>query len=98
MVSLLVRFPNVDRYTPLIFVLSQGTDPMAEFVAFSRDRGMEERVAAISLGQGQGPVAERAIAEATRTGDWVFLQVGTMFNGLTTPALRAIFYPLPNLM
>ena len=33
------------------------------------------RIHAISLGQGQGPVAEKLIANATKTGDWVFLQV-----------------------
>ena len=33
------------------------------------------RVQAISLGQGQGPVAEKMIANATKTGDWIFLQV-----------------------
>ena len=54
---------------------------MAEFMAFTRDRLMDDRVAAISLGQGQGPVAERAISEATRTGDWVFLQVRLPVGG-----------------
>jgi len=34
------------------------------------------RIQAISLGQGQGPVAEKLIANATKNGDWVFLQVG----------------------
>lgn len=33
------------------------------------------RVHAISLGQGQGPVAEKLITNATANGDWVFLQV-----------------------
>ena len=33
------------------------------------------RIQAISLGQGQGPVAEKLIASATQSGDWVFLQV-----------------------
>ena len=33
------------------------------------------RVHSISLGQGQGPVAEKLIAGAVKSGDWVFLQV-----------------------
>jgi Dynein heavy chain region D6 P-loop domain len=33
------------------------------------------RIQAISLGQGQGPVAEKMIASAAQTGDWIFLQV-----------------------
>ena len=33
------------------------------------------RIQAISLGQGQGPVAERLINNAAKSGDWVFLQV-----------------------
>lgn len=69
------RFPNIDQYTPLIFVLSQGTDPMGEFMEFVREHEMDDRVFAISLGQGQGPVAEKAITDAAGTGDWVFLQV-----------------------
>lgn len=33
------------------------------------------RIHAISLGQGQGPVAEKLIGSAVKVGDWVFLQV-----------------------
>ena len=40
------------------------------------------RVQAISLGQGQGPVAEKMIANAIKTGDWVFLQVICTCNKL----------------
>ena len=32
------------------------------------------RIHAISLGQGQGPVAEKMISSAMKNGDWVFLQ------------------------
>lgn len=36
--------------------------------------GFKDKVKSISLGQGQGPVAEKLIDEALVVGDWVFLQ------------------------
>ena len=33
------------------------------------------RIQVILVGQGQGPVPEKMITNATKTGDWVFLQV-----------------------
>ncbi|XP_063362018.1 dynein axonemal heavy chain 3 [Cydia amplana] len=59
--------------SPLIFILSAGSDPMSGLVKFS----MEKKVISfetISLGQGQGPIAANMIAEAIRTGGWVVLQ------------------------
>jgi len=59
---------------PLIFVLSPGADPMAELLRLAQKTGMEDRKAAVSLGQGQGPKAEAAISEARERGMWVILQ------------------------
>lgn len=60
---------------PLVFVLSQGSDPFGAFQRFAKEMDMQDRVHSISLGQGQGPVAERMISNAKGKGDWVFLQV-----------------------
>lgn len=50
--SLDVIFGDIDVKTPLIFVLSQGADPTAALVRFTKDRDMMEKLNVISLGQG----------------------------------------------
>ena len=59
--------------TPLIFVLSPGSDPMSGLLKFADTNRIQ--VESISLGQGQGPKAERLIKEGMETGMWVVLQV-----------------------
>ncbi|KAI8468854.1 MAG: dynein heavy chain 8 [Monoraphidium minutum] len=59
---------------PLIFVLSPGSDPGAALAQFAAERGMGGRMAAISLGQGQGAKAAALIADAAAAGSWVVLQ------------------------
>ncbi len=60
---------------PLVFILSPGADPMAQLLKFAQDKGLEgNKFNAISLGQGQGVIAARLIAEAQQNGSWVCLQ------------------------
>ena len=58
--------------TPLIFVLTQGSDPMNSLITFAGERNI--RLETVSLGQGQGPVAQKWISEGAKEGFWVCLQ------------------------
>ncbi|PVD36438.1 hypothetical protein C0Q70_03422 [Pomacea canaliculata] len=73
-VNLNELYEDMNRSTPLVFVLSTGSDPMGAFLRFAREMGYIEKIQSISLGQGQGPVAEKMIESSVRNGDWVFLQ------------------------
>eukprot|EP01028_Stygiella_incarcerata_P004265 TRINITY_DN1920_c0_g2_i1.p1 TRINITY_DN1920_c0_g2~~TRINITY_DN1920_c0_g2_i1.p1 ORF type:complete len:4143 (+),score=1128.32 TRINITY_DN1920_c0_g2_i1:148-12576(+) len=67
-------YEDSDATTPLIFVLSPGADPMTELFRFAETRSMGSKIESLSLGQGQGPIAERKIKEAMQQGGWVVLQ------------------------
>lgn len=67
-------FEDSGTTTPLIFVLSSGSDPVADFKKFAEEKGMSKRYDSISLGQGQGKKAEKLIAANQARGGWVLLQ------------------------
>jgi dynein heavy chain, axonemal len=69
-------YKDTSIITPLVFILSSGSDPIAGLLklAAGKDINMLDRLHMISLGQGQGPIAEDLIKKATKNGDWVFLQ------------------------
>ncbi|XP_072807658.1 dynein axonemal heavy chain 6 isoform X2 [Vicugna pacos] len=73
-VDLPTLYQDMSYSTPLVFILSTGSDPMGAFQRFARDSGYSGRVQSISLGQGQGPIAEKMIKDAMKSGNWVFLQ------------------------
>ncbi|XP_069502374.1 dynein axonemal heavy chain 2 [Ambystoma mexicanum] len=59
--------------TPLIFVLSSGVDPTSALLQLAEQSGMSHQFQALSLGQGQAPIATRMIKEGVKDGNWVFL-------------------------
>ncbi|RLN83016.1 hypothetical protein BBO99_00002484 [Phytophthora kernoviae] len=58
--------------SPLVFILSPGSDPISSVLKFADS--LHQKAETISLGQGQGPIAERMIVRAREAGSWVVLQ------------------------
>nr|CAB3238690.1 dynein heavy chain 6, axonemal-like [Phallusia mammillata] len=73
-ITLSSLYADMTSLTPLVFVLSTGSDPMGAFLRFAKERDYVDKLQAISLGQGQGPIAEKMINAARETGGWIFLQ------------------------
>ena len=63
--------------TPIFFLLSPGVDPVVSVKALGKARGVTEESGtffSVSLGQGQEPVAEKALDRMHASGGWVMLQ------------------------
>jgi dynein heavy chain len=56
--------------TPLIFVLSSGSDPNKELDILANEMNMGDRLKRIALGQGQGKKASALIEKGLVAGDW----------------------------
>ena len=88
-------FPETLPSTPLVFVLSAGADPMSTIVRFATEMSYLDRMHAISLGQGQGPIAEKLIESCGKKGDWVVLQNCHLAKSWM-PKLEKIVEAFPN--
>jgi len=58
---------------PLIFILSPGSDPVADFLRYAEEMNMSKKYEAISLGRGQEKKAVRCIDDAAGRGGWALL-------------------------
>ena len=68
-------YNDTDHKTPLIFILSVGADPLSNLLRLASSKKISsDRMTIISLGQGQGVVADRAIDTQIKAGGWVVLQ------------------------
>eukprot|EP01116_Phalansterium_solitarium_P008654 TRINITY_DN225_c0_g1_i6.p1 TRINITY_DN225_c0_g1~~TRINITY_DN225_c0_g1_i6.p1 ORF type:complete len:4288 (+),score=2116.54 TRINITY_DN225_c0_g1_i6:207-13070(+) len=69
-------FKDSVPWTPLVFVLSANvSDPRGQILELAdKIKFSEKKFVSVSLGQGQGPVAEAALADAIDRGKWVLLQ------------------------
>lgn len=70
--DLALSYADSSVSSPLVFILSPGSDPMGTVLKFADS--LKQKAETISLGQGQGPIAERMIVRAREAGTWVVLQ------------------------
>ncbi|XP_065895241.1 dynein axonemal heavy chain 1-like isoform X2 [Dysidea avara] len=72
--DLSLAYKDSSPTSSLIFILSVGTDPAADLYKFAEEMKFLKKLTAISLGQGQGPIAENLMKLAMERGQWVFFQ------------------------
>jgi len=72
--ALSVLFGESNAITPIIFILSAGADPATSLYKFAEEMKFSKKLTMVSLGQGQGPRAEKLIIDGMEKGQWVLLQ------------------------
>ncbi|XP_044001725.1 dynein axonemal heavy chain 12 [Aphidius gifuensis] len=72
--NLIKSYNDSNCLMPLIFILSTGSDPMDALSKFVDDMNYTLKFDSISLGQGQGPIAQKLIENAQKNGSWICLQ------------------------
>ena len=65
---------DLTNSVPCIFILSKGADPTGTLLRFAKEQGYADTLALVSLGQGQGEVAQNLVKDGCRDGNWVLLQ------------------------
>merc|ERR1711881_465643 len=72
-----VAYKDANPGVPIFFILSPGVDPVKGVESLGKVYGFSyetNKFALVSLGQGQEPIAEKAMENAHKTGGFVFLQ------------------------
>jgi dynein heavy chain, axonemal len=72
--NLELSFKDSNTKVPIVFILSPGVDPILEIEKLALKKGLKNKMTPLSLGEGQGQLAEAAIKNAIDEGGWVILQ------------------------
>ncbi|EAX96997.1 Dynein heavy chain family protein [Trichomonas vaginalis G3] len=72
--ELSAAYHDSDAYTPLLFVLSPGVDPLTNLKRLATDMKIpEDSFHDLALGQGQAEIAKQLMVEGSQKGWWVYL-------------------------
>jgi len=74
--DLMSTYQDSASKVPIVFVLTSGADPTQYLLQLAKSQGYTQgdNLKMVSLGQGQGPIAERLMSDGTAKGHWVCLQ------------------------
>lgn len=78
--DLLAIYKESSNITPIVFILSPGSDPAAELYKFADKLKIDRDLYSISLGEGQELRAQVMLKESTEIGSWLFFQVRIQFS------------------
>ena len=99
--DLRASFTEADSHKPIILLLSSGSDPLSAVQSFKPEK-REERPSsfvALSLGQGQGPAAERSASLVNENFKYLFFKFLNIWLWVLyfqlLGVLRAVLSPLP---
>ena len=70
-------YKETSKSTGVFFILSPGVNPIAQVEALGKEMGFtfdNGKYHMVSLGQGQEPIAEEAMAKGAKEGHWVILE------------------------
>jgi dynein heavy chain len=67
-------YQDTTARSPIIFILSQGADPMGMMQRLAEEKEFTEKMDVVSLGKGQGDRAKRMIEAGMKAGRWIVLQ------------------------
>ena len=67
-------YPETRNDNPIIYILSSGSEPLADIDRLAEILGKGKNIDVLSLGQGQEKIAEESIKYAKTKGKWIVLQ------------------------
>lgn len=75
-------YKESSNITPIVFIISPGTDPAAELYKFADKLKMDKKLHSISLGQGQELRAQVMLKESAEMGTWLLFQVRSYLSSV----------------